>query len=175
MPGWQIKNLLKALDARFGRFISAMVLGLNDAVVEMTGALAGFTMALPNNRLIALAGLTTGVAATLSMAASEFLAQRAEQRPGRPMLAAAYTGLTYLVTVALLLLPYFVCASPFLALAICLFNAALIIMLFTWVISRIRKSSFWRGCLEMLGISFSVAAIAFCISWGAHLLWRIEI
>ena len=97
--------MLDTLDKRCDRYISAIVLGLNDALVEMTGALAGFTMALHDNRLIALAGLTTGVAATLSMAASEFLAKKADPAARHPYTAAIYTGTTYLITVALLLCP----------------------------------------------------------------------
>ena len=54
-----------------------MVLGLNDALVELTGTLAGLTFALANARLVALAGIITGIAATLSMAASNYLAERA--------------------------------------------------------------------------------------------------
>ena len=50
-------------------YISSMVLGLNDALVELTGALAGFTLALNDNRMVGMAGFITGVAATLSMAA----------------------------------------------------------------------------------------------------------
>ena len=58
-------------------YISSMVLGLNDALVELTGALAGFTLALNDNRMVGMAGFITGVAATLSMAASEYLSKKA--------------------------------------------------------------------------------------------------
>ena len=47
-----------------------MVLGLNDALVELTGTIAGLTFVLTNTTLIAMAGIITGIAATLSMAAS---------------------------------------------------------------------------------------------------------
>ena len=55
-----------------------MVLGLNDALVELTGALAGFTLAFRNTCLIAMAGFITGIAASLSMAASEYLSTKSE-------------------------------------------------------------------------------------------------
>lgn len=156
-------------------YISAMVLGLNDALVELTGALAGFTMALPDNKLIILAGLTTGVAATLSMAAAEYLSQKSAPGPTKPYTAALFTGVTYLITVALLLLPYFIFARPFTALAFCLATAALIIMIFTWCVAKIRKTSFLRDCVQMLSISFTVAAISFAIIWGANKLWGINV
>jgi len=67
-----------------------MVLGLNDALVELTGTLAGLTFALKNTRLIALSGLITGIAATLSMAASEYLSARTEQESSRALKSSVY-------------------------------------------------------------------------------------
>lgn len=159
----------------FNCYISAIVLGMNDALVELTGALAGFTIALGNNRLIAMAGLTTGVAATLSMAAAEFLSQEAAKDSKKSWDAAFFTGIAYLITVAILLAPFFICERPLPALTLSLCFAALIIFCFTWVTSRLNNTSFARTFLRMLSISFSVAAIAFAISWCARLWWGIEI
>ncbi|MFQ8890139.1 MAG: VIT1/CCC1 transporter family protein [Bilophila wadsworthia] len=86
-------------------YISSMVLGLNDALVELTGALAGFTLALNDNRMVGMAGFITGVAATLSMAASEYLSKKADTSEKHPLKAAVYTGVAYMITVAFLLLP----------------------------------------------------------------------
>jgi VIT1/CCC1 family predicted Fe2+/Mn2+ transporter len=47
--------------------------------VELTGALSGLTLAFRNTRLIAMAGLITGIAASLSMAGSEYLATKSEE------------------------------------------------------------------------------------------------
>lgn len=156
-------------------FMSAVVLGLNDALVEMTGALAGFTMVLQNNRLIMLAGFTTGIAATLSMAASEFFSQKALPGGGRPLLAAAYTGIAYVVTVLLLLLPYMLISEATAALAACMVIAGLIILCFTWVDSLLRGTSFWRGFFQMAGISFGVALTIFVLSWLVRTWLGIEI
>ena len=162
-------------DSDADTFMSAVVLGLNDALVEMTGALAGFTMVLQNNRLIMLAGFTTGIAATLSMAASEFFSQKAAADGAQPRLAATYTGLAYLVTVLLLLLPYMLCPDPLVALGICMVIACLIILVFTWVDSLLRGTSFWRGFLQMAGISFGVALAIFLLSWLVRAWLGIEI
>lgn len=161
-------------ETGLSRYTSAMVLGLNDAIIEMTGALAGFTMSLQENRLILLAGITMGVAATLSMAASEFLAQQSERSQKKPWAAAGATGVTYLFTVALLLLPFCIFQTPMHALAVCLGAGAVVIILFTWIISRIRKTSFITACTQMLAISFSVAVISFLISWTANYWWGVE-
>ncbi|MBQ2764644.1 MAG: rubrerythrin family protein, partial [Firmicutes bacterium] len=62
------KALLEILDEERLQYVGSMVLGLNDALVELTGSLAGFTFALQNTRLIALSGLIIGISATFSMA-----------------------------------------------------------------------------------------------------------
>lgn len=70
--------LLALLDEERLQYVGSMVLGLNDALVELTGTLAGLTFALQNNRLVALSGLITGISATLSMAASSYLSAKSE-------------------------------------------------------------------------------------------------
>lgn len=162
-------------DSDADTFMSAVVLGLNDALVEMTGALAGFTMVLQNNRLIMLAGFTTGIAATLSMAASEFFSQKAAADGGQPRLAATYTGIAYLITVLLLLLPYMLLPKPLAALGVCMVVACLIILGFTWVDALLRGTSFWKGFLQMAGISFGVALAIFLLSWLVRVWLGVEI
>lgn len=155
-------------------YISSMVLGLNDALVELTGALAGFTLALNDNRMVSMAGFITGVAATLSMAASEYLAKKADPSEKHPFKAAIYTGMAYVFTVTFLLLPYTLLSSPLAALGVCLCNAALIILGFTYFVSVVRKEPFLRGFMEMIVISFSVAGVSFLIGWGARAFFGIE-
>ncbi|MDI6704563.1 MAG: VIT1/CCC1 transporter family protein [bacterium] len=82
-----------------------MVLGLNDALVELTGALAGFTFALQNTRVVAMAGLITGVAASLSMTTSEYLSTKSEGGAKSPFKASVYTGSAYVLTVMFLIFP----------------------------------------------------------------------
>lgn len=72
------EKLLSMLDEECLWYAGSVVLGLNDALVELTGALAGLTLALQNVNLITLSGLITGIAASLSMAASEYLSTSSE-------------------------------------------------------------------------------------------------
>ncbi|MEG2037186.1 MAG: VIT1/CCC1 family protein, partial [Ruthenibacterium sp.] len=97
--------LLDILDEERLQYVGSVVLGLNDALVELTGTLAGLTLALQNTRIIALSGLITGISATLSMASSEFLSAKSEGRTDA-LKSCTYTGIAYLITVALLILPY---------------------------------------------------------------------
>ena len=149
-------------------YISSMVLGLSDALVELTGALAGFTLALNDNTMIGLAGFITGVAATLSMAASEYLARKADEGEKHPLKATGYTGMAYLITVVLLLAPFALFARPLAALGCSLLNAGLIILGFTYFVSVVKRTSFLKGFHEMILISASVALISFCIGWAAR-------
>ena len=168
------EKLAAMIDEEKLKYIGSMVLGLNDALVELTGALAGFTLALGNNSMVGLAGFITGVSATLSMAASEYLAKKADPEEKHPLKAAIYTGIAYLITVAFLLLPYTLFSSPILALGFCLFNAACIIAAFTFFVSVVRREAFRPQFMEMICISFGVAAISFLIGWAAKTWMGIE-
>ncbi|MGM9604153.1 MAG: VIT1/CCC1 family protein, partial [Faecousia sp.] len=88
--------LLGMLDEERLQYVGSMVLGLNDALVELTGSLAGFVFALQNTRLIALSGLIVGISATFSMASSEFLSARSEGRTDA-LKSCTYTGIAYLI------------------------------------------------------------------------------
>jgi VIT1/CCC1 family predicted Fe2+/Mn2+ transporter len=158
-------KLLEMLDEEGLRYVGSVVLGLNDALVELTGALAGYTLALQNTKLIALTGLITGIAAALSMATSEYLSTRAEKSAKHPVRAAVYTGIAYILTVALLIAPYLLFGNYFLDLAIALISAVLVIAAFNYYISVAKGESFRARFLEMAGLSLAVAGISFLIGF----------
>jgi len=144
-------------------YASSVVLGLNDALVELTGALVGFTLALQNTRLVAIVGLITGIAASLSMAASEYLSTKQENTDKNPLKASIYTGIAYVFTVTLLILPYLFFKNIYFCLGLVVVSALLVIFIFTFYISVAKKLNFKKRFLEMAGISLGVAAINFII------------
>lgn len=158
------QKLLDMLDEERLHYVGDMVLGMNDALVELTGALAGYTLAMQNTHVIAMAGLITGISATLSMAASGYLASR-EAGQKDAVKSASYTGIAYLVTVALLILPYLLLPSNgyLWALGITLLIAIAIIACFNFYISIAKGRPFRRNFLVMAGISIGVAAISFVV------------
>ncbi|MCL2832575.1 MAG: VIT1/CCC1 family protein [Treponema sp.] len=158
------KKLINMLDEERLRYAGSVVLGLNDALVELTGSLAGFTLALGNTRLISLAGLVTGVSASFSMAASEFLSCRAENDP-RAAKSALYTGIAYVITVAILILPFLLLPNKFAALGITLLAAVLIILVFNYYLATARDLDFKSRFLEMTAISIGVALLSFGIGF----------
>lgn len=169
------EKLLSMLDEERLQYAGSVVLGLNDALVELTGALAGLTLALQNVKLIALSGLITGIAASMSMAASEYLSTRSEKTTKNPVRAAIYTGIAYICTVSLLVLPYLLFENYYLDLAITLTIAVIIIAVFNYYISVAKGESFRERFIEMAGLSLSVAAFSFVIGYFIRLWLRIEI
>ena len=158
------KKLLDMLDEERLQYAGSVVLGLNDALVELTGSLAGFTLALGNTRLISMAGLVTGVSASFSMAAAEYLSRRAESDP-RAVKSALYTGITYVITVALLILPFLILPGKFTALSITLILAVIIILAFNYYLATARDLDFKKRFLEMTVISLGVAALSFGVGY----------
>lgn len=156
--------LLDMLDEESLQYVGSMVLGLNDALVELTGSLAGFTFALQNTRLIALSGLIIGISATFSMASSEFLAARSEGR-NDALKSCTYTGVAYLITVVLLVAPYLIFgnANYLLALICMLLIVVLIIAGFTYYTSVAQDQPFKSRFWEMALISIGVAVISFFV------------
>ena len=159
------QKILAMLDEERLRYAGSVVLGLNDALVELTGALAGLTLALQNVKLIALSGLITGIAASLSMAASEYLSTRSEETDKHPVRAAVYTGIAYIITVTLLVLPYLLIQNYIIDLVITLTVAVLIIAGFNYYISVAKDEPFRARFLEMAGLSLGVALFSFIIGY----------
>lgn len=159
------KLLINDIDEERLYYMGAIVLGLNDALIEFTGALAGFAFAFQNHQIVAMAGAITGVAAALSMGASEYMSCKAEKGKMNPLKAAFYTLSAYLVTVALLIMPFVLLQNVYSGLAVSLLGASIIIATFNFYYAVARDESFWKRFLEMLAISFSVAFTSFAIGW----------
>ncbi len=170
------KALIEILDEERLKYVGSMVLGLNDALVELTGSLAGFTFAMQNTKIIALSGLIIGVSATFSMAASEFLSARSEGR-NDAFKSCLYTGIAYLVAVALLILPYLLLpTNAFILALICMLAIViLIITVFTYYTSVAQSKPFLSRFLEMSIISVTVAVISFGVGILAKILFGIDI
>lgn len=158
------ESLAGMIKEDFLSYMGSIVLGLNDALVELTGTLAGLTLALQSGKLVVISGLVTGIAASFSMAASEYLSARADNNP-KALRSALYTGLAYIVTVILLILPYLFKpqdnAGIFISLGATLLIAVLIIFGFNFYISVAKDLSFKRRFLEMFLISMGVAVLSF--------------
>jgi VIT1/CCC1 family predicted Fe2+/Mn2+ transporter len=182
--------LISFIEEERLKYVSSMVLGLNDALVELSGALAGLTFAIQNAQIIAITGLITGIAAALSMASSEYLSTKAGQagkeksvaKKGEkikfekdPFKAAVYTGLIYMITVLFLIFPFLFLGNLYHSLAIMLGVVFAIIFVFTFYISVAMEVPFWKRFIETASISFGIAAISFGIGIIVRTFWGIQI
>ena len=170
------KALIDMLDEERLKYVGSMVLGLNDALVELTGSLAGFTFAMQNTKLIALSGLIIGISATFSMASSEFLSARSEGRSDA-FKSCLYTGIAYLITVVLLITPYLLLNNSQYLIALgCMIGVVLLIILvFTYYTSVAQDKPFKSRFLEMSIISVTVAVISFFVGVAAKALFGIDL
>ena len=180
-----VQSMISMLDEERLRYSGSIVLGLSDALVELTGALAGLTFALQDLNLVALAGLVTGIAAAFSMGASEYLSSRAEKKSESAVKAAFFTWISYLLTVLMLLAPFLVfqADSPEFhglgphvqALMFTFAIGLLIVALFNFFLSVVEEASFKSRFLEMTGILGVVSLISYGIGIALRGILSVEI
>lgn len=168
-------ELLKNIDEERLKYVDSMVLGLNDALVELLGTLAGLTFALKYTRLIGLAGSVTGIAAALSMMSSEYLSKKAEKTSTSPIIAAVYTGIAYFITLLLLVLPFFLFSQWFVALGFSIVGSLVLLFAFTFFLSVVEDVPLSKRFLEMTAIGLSVAGLSFFIGYLLKALLNVEI
>lgn len=169
------RQLIRLIDEERLRYTADMVRGLNVALVELTGTLAGLTLALPDSGLIVLVGLITGTVMVLSVASTEYLATKSGEGGRSPLKAALYGGLTNIVTFLFLLFPYLIFDNVYLSLGVMIFNAIVVVFLFSFYISVAREISFRKRFSEMVLLSLGVAALAFVIGYLARMFLHLNV
>jgi vacuolar iron transporter family protein len=169
-------HMIELLDEERLHYTGDIILGMNDALVELTGSLAGYTLAMQNCRIIAMAGLITGISATLSMAGSGYLSAR-ENDSKDAVKSTVIIGLSYLITVVLLILPYllFPPHAYLAALGTTIAVALTIIGTFNYYISVAKSRSFKRGFFSMVAISLGVAVISFGVGYFVKHIMGIDL
>ena len=168
-------QLIDMIDEERLKYIGSMVLGLNDALVELTGALAGFTLAFSSGRLIAMIGLITGISAAMSMSSSEYLSMRHEENGDKsPLKASLYTGVAYVIVVSLLILPYLIFSQPAVAFAFTVSFVVIIVAMFTYYLSVAKDLPFFSRFIEMISISGVVTLISFGIGYLMRVIFGVD-
>lgn len=156
------------------KFTSSIVLGINDGLIELTGALTGFTFALTNHILIAVTGLITGIAAALSMAASAYMQAKHEEGKDANK-AAFYTGLSYLIVVTLLVAPFVFIPNNILALSFMAIIIILIIISLSLYTSILLDKPLKKQLMQIFTFSVGVALIAFTLGTAFRKLLNVQI
>lgn len=160
--------LLKMTKEESLSYIGSIVLGLNDALMELVALLSGITFTLQDTKMAGLAALIVGICSTLAVGATEFLAARS-QGHGSGMKAALYTGLGFFLTTLLLVIPYFALPSEaFTAAFICMaVIAVIIIALFNYYVSVVNNFNFKARFFQMLAISTVIGAVVYLVAHTA--------
>ena len=169
------KELLGLIQEEHLKYMGSIVLGLNDALVEILGTLAGLTFALQNTKLVALAGIITGIAGALSMSSSEYLSNRAEGKHDMAIKSSVFTGIAYIVAVIFLVAPFLIFSSVFIGLLAALFDSILIVFLFTYYVSVANDQPFRKRFLEMVVLSSVVGLISFGLGYVVRIFFGIEV
>ena len=110
-----------------------------------------------------------------SVAASEYLSTKSDATGEKhPLRAALCTGTAYLVTVAILIIPYLLFSNAVMALSVMLLAALTVIALFNYYYAVVRSESFRQRFFEMALLSFGIAGISFLIGYGLKYFTGIE-
>jgi VIT1/CCC1 family predicted Fe2+/Mn2+ transporter len=144
------------------RYISFVVLGLADALVEISGIHAGWLGLFDKTEIAGLAGVIAGGAASLAMASAAF-AQAKQGFQGSARLSAVYTGVSYFVTAVILATPYFLTTNMLLALFSSLSLAVVLLAISTWYSIVIQQKFFLRDFVEILAILFATTIVVFAL------------
>ena len=169
------KELIGLIQEEHLKYMGSIVLGLNDALVEILGTLAGLTFALQNTKLVALAGIITGIAGALSMATSEYLSNKAEGKSDLALKSSVFTGIAYVIAVVFLVAPYLIFKSPFVALIAALIDSILVVFLFTYYISVANDQPFRKRFTEMVILSTVVGLISFGLGYLVRIFFGIDV
>ena len=92
--------------------IRSIIFGMNDGLVEILGAVAGFAAALQQPILIIVAGFIVAISGTLSMTGGAYLSVDYEKsvykkkKTDSSKAAAFYTGIAYIIGALVPLLPF---------------------------------------------------------------------
>lgn len=152
-------NMNKKFDFR-----ASIILGMHDAIVSLSGLIAGLGFVFVDTNVIILSCIIASITASLSMGAANYLAVKTINKQNA-VNAAIYTASAYMTTCALLILPLIVFYNRMIALFSVFITVIFIIYLFNFIFYK--KNQFTRHFYEMLTICLSVSLIAFFIGEAA--------
>jgi VIT1/CCC1 family predicted Fe2+/Mn2+ transporter len=169
-------ELIDMLNDKKLLYAGAIVLGMNDALVELTGTLSGIALAFDKSLTVGLTGLIMGIAASLSMAGSAYF--EAKENPSEeinPLVYSLYTGVSYILTTTILVMPFFIFEVMSYSLIMMFISAFLAIISYNFYISVAKDLSFSKRVIQMSAITFGVALISFGIGYVVKFYFGIEI
>lgn len=153
-------DLAAQVQSSFVKYMSFVVLGLADAIVEVSGIHAGSLGIYKSTELTGLAGIIAGAAASMAMASAAY-AQAKQGFQGSARISAVMTGVSYFVSAVFLATPYFLLRNAVDAMTASLTIAVIILAFTSYYNSIISGSHFVRDFLELAGIMFGATVVLF--------------
>lgn len=154
------------------KYISFIVLGLADALVEIAGIHAGSLGIYKSTELTGLAGIIAGASASIAMASAAY-AQAKQGFKGSASLSAFYTGISYFISAVILATPYFLTKDMETAIAASLFAGVLIIAFVSYYNSIISNASFTRNFAELTGVMFGASLALYILGFVVSSVFHI--
>ena len=144
------------------KYLSFIVLGLADALVEIAGIHAGSLGIYNSTELAGLAGIIAGAAASVAMASAAY-AQAKSGFTGSAAMSAIYTGISYFVTAVLLATPYFLTKVMMYALSFSLSFGIALTAFTSFYSSVITGANFKKDFTEITSIILLATALLYII------------
>ncbi len=143
-------------------YVGFIALGLADAIVEITGVHAGFLGVTGSTLIAGVSGVIVGFAAAISMGSASYL--QAKQDVGKsPIVSGFATGISYLASVILLALPYFLIRTMITAFATSTSIGLLLLAAFTFYGSVLFDRAFAREFAESAALMLGTAVATFLL------------
>lgn len=154
------KETVSGIDESIVKYMSFIILGLADAIVEINGVHAGFLGVTESTIVTGIAGLVVGLSAAISMASAAYL--QAKHESGKsPRTSALMTGISYLLAVVALALPYFIIRHMLSAFAVSVSLGVAMIAGFTYYASVLQEKEFLREFLESTALMMGTALASY--------------
>ena len=157
--------MVKKFDSK-----SAIILGMHDAIVSLTGLIAGLFFAFTDTNIIVISCIISSITASLSMGAANYLAVKSFNKQNA-LKSAMYTSSAYMTTCVLLIFPFFVIKNRINAFIAVFIIAILIIYFFNRFFYN--GKIFYKHFFEMLSICTIVSVVAFFIGDAANKIFGI--
>ncbi|MEM4281593.1 MAG: VIT1/CCC1 family protein [Candidatus Caldarchaeum sp.] len=167
------RNLLNEIDEAVVRYLGFMMLGVADAIIELTGVQAGFLGVTSSTLAAGIAGLIVGIAASISMAAASYLQAR-QGVSERPAVSGLVTGSIYMLTVGALSLPYYLIKDMTTAFGASIISAILLTAYFTYFSSVIQEKRFSREFAVSIAVLFVVTLAAYLLGTGLSQMFGVS-
>jgi VIT1/CCC1 family predicted Fe2+/Mn2+ transporter len=167
------RALIAQLKEKRVAYMGFIVLGLADAIVEITGVHAGFLGVTGSTLIAGVAGIIVGFSAAISMGSASYL-QAKQDTEKSAALSGFLTWAAYFCSVVLLALPYFLIHVMIPAFVTSTSVGVLLVAGFTFYGAVVFDRKFWREFAETVGLMLGTALATFLLGIVVGTLFHIN-